>query len=262
MLEDPNTIICGLKIIMKVLEVEKAYIGIEDDKEDAISIMQSAIVKESQIEIVPLKAKYPQGAEKQLIKVILDREVPSGGLPLDVGVVVHNVGTAVAIANAVISGVPLIDRIVCVTGGGVARPSNLKIRIGTLFSDVINDCGGFRGEISKIVMGGPMMGLAQYTTEVPVIKATSGILVLSTDEVKITPSKVCIRCGMCLDACPMYLMPSVLGNLIENNCITEAKENDVLDCVECGSCTYVCPSKRPLVHYIKFAKLQLSKEKK
>lgn len=262
MLEDVNSIIMGLKIIMKVLGAEKAYIGIEDDKEDAISNMQSAAVKESNVEVVALKAKYPQGAEKQLIKVILNKEVPSGGLPMDVGVVVHNVGTAVAVANAVVNGQPLIDRIVCVTGGGIARPQNLRVRIGTLFSDVINECGGFRGEVAKIVSGGPMMGLAQYTTEVPVIKGTSGILVLSADEVKIEPSNVCIRCGMCLDACPMYLIPSALGNLIENNRIAEAKENGVLDCVECGSCTYVCPSKRPLVHYIKYAKLQISKEKK
>lgn len=262
MLEDANSIIMGLKIIMKVLGAAKAYIGIEDDKRDAISNMQSAAVKESNVEVVALKAKYPQGAEKQLIKVILNREVPSGGLPMDVGALVHNVGTAVAIANAVINGQPLIDRVVCVTGGGIARPQNLKVRVGTLFSDVINECGGFRGEIAKIVSGGPMMGLAQYTTEVPVIKSTSGILVLSTDEVKIEPPNVCIRCGMCLEACPMYLLPSALGNLIENNRITEAKENGVLDCVECGSCTYVCPSKRSLVHYIKYAKLQISKEKK
>ncbi|MDI6786063.1 MAG: electron transport complex subunit RsxC [bacterium] len=262
MLEDVNSVIMGLKIIMKVLGAKKAYIGIEDDKEDALSIMHSAVVRESNMEVVALKAKYPQGAEKQLIKVILNREVPSGGLPMDVGVIVHNVGTAVAIANAIVNGQPLIDRVVCVSGEGIARSANLKVRIGTLFSDVINECGGFRGDVAKIINGGPMMGLAQYTTEVPVIKGTSGILILSTDEVKVESANVCIRCGMCLEACPMYLVPSKLGSLIENNCIKEAKEEGVLDCVECGSCAYTCPSKRPLIHYIKYAKLQISKEKK
>ncbi|HWR40470.1 MAG TPA: electron transport complex subunit RsxC [Patescibacteria group bacterium] len=256
MLEQPERIVAGMKISMKVLNVKKGYVGIEENKPDAIEVMRKACAG-TEIEVVPLQTKYPQGAEKTLIKVILDREVPSGGLPMDVGVVVQNVGTMVALSDAVEKGIPLIERVATVTGGAVAEPKNLLLRVGATFSQAMALCGGFKEQPVKVIMGGPMMGMAQKTLDVPVIKGTSGILALCDADVNVGPERACIRCGRCVDACPMGLIPSMLSILGERNLFETAKnEYSLLDCVECGSCVYVCPAKRNIVHYVKLSKAQ------
>ncbi|SDE73613.1 electron transport complex subunit RsxC [Sporomusa acidovorans] len=256
MLEQTGRIVTGMKIAMKILGVSKGFVGIEENKPDAIEVMRKACT-DAGIEVVPLKTKYPQGAEKTLIKVILDREVPSGGLPMDVGVVVQNVGTLVAIADAVEKGIPLIERVATVTGGAIAEPKNILLRIGSTFAQAVAMCGGFKEQPVKVIMGGPMMGMAQRTLDVPVIKGTSGILTLSEADVNVGPERPCIRCGRCVEACPMGLIPSMLSILGERGAYSAAKEEyNLLDCVECGSCVYACPAKRNIVHYIKLSKAQ------
>ncbi len=257
MLEQSERIVTGMQIAMKVLGVSKGYIGIEENKPDAIAALTTACNEVDGLEVVALQTKYPQGAEKTLISVICGTDVPSGGLPMDVGVVVQNVGTVVAIADAVEKGIPLIERVTTVTGGSVAEPQNMLFRIGTTFAQAVELCGGFVQKPVKVIMGGPMMGMAQRTLDVPIIKGTSGILVLSEADVNIGPERPCIRCGRCVDACPMGLVPSMLSILGERGVYSVAKEEyDLLDCVECGSCVYVCPAKRNIVHYVKLSKAQ------
>ncbi|AQS08474.1 electron transport complex subunit RnfC [Clostridium saccharobutylicum] len=256
MLEYADHIVTGVKIIMKVLGVTKVFIGIEDNKMDAVKVMKDAF-KDTSVEVVPLPTKYPQGAEKMLIKVLTGREVPSGGLPMDVGVVVQNVGTTVAISDAVVNGIPLIQRITTVSGDAIKEPKNLLLRIGTSFKYAINYCGGFSKDPEKIIMGGPMMGFAQSTLDVPVIKGVSGILALSSDVVNSGEESPCIRCGRCVKACPMGLIPSMLSILGQRHKYKEAKENyNLFNCIECGSCVYSCPAKRNIVQYIKYSKAQ------
>lgn len=256
LLEFTERVIAGVLITMKVLGVSKGFIGIEENKPDAIAALSEA-TKGTAIEVLPLKTKYPQGAEKTLIKVICEREVPSGGLPMDVGVVVQNVGTVVAIADAVGKGLPLVERVVTVTGGAVAEPKNLLLRIGDTFAHAVELCGGFNEAPAKLIMGGPMMGMAQGRLDVPIIKGTSGILALAAADVNAGREKPCIRCGRCVDACPMGLVPSMLSILGQRGLYQVAKEEyDLLDCVECGSCVYACPAKRNIVHYVKYLKAQ------
>jgi len=256
MLEAADRVAAGMQIAMKALAVDKGFVGIEENKPDAIAALQKAVAG-SGIEVVPLKTKYPQGAEKTLIKVVIGREVPSGGLPMDVGVVVQNVGTVVAIADAVERGLPLIERVTTVTGGAISEPKNLRLRIGTTFAAAIELCGGFKEQPVKLIMGGPMMGMAQCRADVPIIKGTSGILALSASDVNAGEEKPCIRCGRCVEACPMGLVPSMLSILGQRGLFQVAKEEyDLLDCVECGSCVYVCPAKRNIVHYVKHLKAQ------
>lgn len=257
MLEQSEGIVTGMQIAMKVLGVSKGYIGIEENKPDAIAALQKACSGINGLEVIALQTKYPQGAEKTLISVICGTDVPSGGLPMDVGVVVQNVGTVVAIADAVTKGIPLIERVTTVTGGAVSEPKNIRFRIGTTFAAAVALCGGFNEKPAKVIMGGPMMGMAQRTLDVPIIKGTSGILALSAADVNYGPERPCIRCGRCVDACPMGLVPSMLSILSERGAHAVAKaEYDLLDCVECGSCVYVCPAKRNMVHYIKLSKAQ------
>ncbi len=257
MLERPKDVVEGLKVLMKILGVKKGFIGIENNKPDAVEIMKQAAAGETDIKVCALEVKYPQGAEKMLIKALAEREVPPRGLPMDVGVVVQNVGTAIATYEAARFGKPLIERTVTVTGEGIKEPKNLLVRIGTMVRDLIDECGGFSVEVAKVVSGGPMMGFALSSLDVPVIKGTSGILVLPEEGiVHAEDFGPCIRCGRCIEACPMGLIPSMLSILSEKGFYEESKEYNLFDCFECGSCTYVCPSKRPVVQLVRLAKSQ------
>ena len=261
MLEYAKQVVTGLKILMKVSGVKKGIIAIEQNKSDALKKIKDEVNEEPNvnIDVISLKVKYPQGAEKQLIKALLKREVPSGGLPMDVGVIVSNVGTSFAVYESVVERKPLVERIVTVTGKGVSNPQNFRVRIGTPFSSLIEACEGVKEETGKIIMGGPMMGLAQYTTDVPVIKGTSGILVQTKNEVCDKPEECCIRCGNCASVCPMKILPNAITNSIKNDQFEHAKEYGLLDCMECGACTYVCPAHIPIVQYIKYGKTRLRK---
>lgn len=263
MMEKTREILEGLKILMRCTSARKGIIGIEKNKPDAIARMIEIVRGNPEIEVMGLNIKYPQGAEKQLIKSLVNREVPCGKLPLDVGVVVNNVGTAFAVYNAVRFGRPLIERVVTVSGSGVKEPGNLLARIGTPFEFLIRHCGGFVGEPEKIVMGGPMMGIAQHTTKVPVIKGTSGILIFEKGSFRVASDYLaCIRCGRCVDHCPMRISPHMYGLFFERNRPKEAGEWDLMDCMECGICSYVCPSDRPLVQFIKYLKSEEIKRRK
>jgi Na+-translocating ferredoxin:NAD+ oxidoreductase subunit C len=260
MLESADRLKVGVAITAKILGVEKVVIGIEDNKMDAVKKL-TKVFKGTAVQIVAVPTRYPQGAEKMLIKTLVDREVEPGRLPMDVGIVVQNISTTVAICDAVTKNIPLIERVVTVSGGAVREPKNLLLRIGTSFSDAINMCGGFRTAPSKVIMGGPMMGISQYTIEVPVVKGTSGILVLSKKDVRAGRESACIRCGRCIKNCPMGLNPGMLSTLGEREFVDEAKEIYYLfDCIECGSCSFNCPARRNIVHYIKYSK-RLSAEK-
>jgi len=261
MLEKSKEIIEGLRILMRILNVKKGYVGIENNKPDAVEAMQKAVAGASDIEVWPVKVKYPQGAEKMLIKAIANRTVPAGGLPMDCGVVVQNVGTAAAIYDAVRYGRPLIERYVTVTGRGVKEPKNFLARIGTTFSQLIAEAGGLTEDAAKVIAGGPMMGMSQYNLDVPVIKGTSGILILPQAEVSTKSYGPCIRCARCIDACPMMLQPSLIGLFVEKGHYEDAKDYNVMDCFECGSCTFVCPANRPMVQWVKRAKRELAKKK-
>ncbi|HHL40330.1 MAG TPA: electron transport complex subunit RsxC [Deltaproteobacteria bacterium] len=264
MVEEPRKVLMGLKIIMKTVGAARASIGIEDNKPDAIE----ALGKEARglvpgLEIVPLETKYPQGAEKMLIKAVLGRTVPLGKLPLDVGVVVNNVGTAVAIYEAVRYGKPLIERVVTVSGNGVKEPRNLLVRIGTSFDEVIGRCGGLAGEGEiEILNGGPMMGIAQTSLDVPVIKGTSGITLLRAGTIKPAEYGPCIRCASCVEACPMGLMPYRIGDLGRLYMVDAFEGWSGEGCIECGCCSFVCPSKRPLVQWIRLGKLKLRESRR
>lgn len=262
MLEFPEDILLGVKILQKILGVKKTYLAIEKNKPDAIKKMREVTRDDSTIDVVALKVKYPQGAEKQLIKAITDREVPTGGLPMDVGCLVQNVGTTRAIYEALAKGKPLYERVTTVTGPGINEPKNLIVRIGTRFKDVIEYCGGYKEDVSKLIMGGPMMGLAQYTDEVPVIKGTSGILLLTEKYVRVADPMPCIGCNRCVDTCPMHLVPTTLAEFADFKRYEEAEKWGIMDCIECGTCTFVCPAKRPLLQSIRFGKYEISLRKR
>lgn len=251
MLEEPERVLQGTRIAMRILGLEKAYLAIEANKPDALRVMEQKAPPE--IKVVSLKVKYPQGAEKQLIKALVNREVPSGGLPMDVGTVVQNAGTCAAIWDACSFGIPLIERITSVTGRGIAQPMNIRVRVGTLLKEVIDFCGG-AGDAAKIIFGGPMMGIAQFTSDIPIMKGTSGVLVLTEKDTDISQYSACISCGRCVESCPMGLIPSTLSKLGEKGQWQRAMGNDLMDCIECGCCTYVCPARRPIVHFVKHLK--------
>ncbi|MEZ2413397.1 electron transport complex subunit RsxC [Muriicola sp. E247] len=254
MLEKGREILVGIRILMYALQIDRAIIGIENNKKDAIDLFRNLTSGASGIQIAALQVKYPQGGEKQLIRALLKREVPKNGLPMDVGVVVHNVGTVFAIYQAIQHNRPLMERVVTVTGKKLNDPSNFWVKIGTPVKDLLDAVGGVPEDTRKIVSGGPMMGKALKNTDVPVTKGTSGILVISEDEASRGEPKNCIRCGECVDVCPMGLEPHLLMNLSEKGMYEKALEEDILTCIECGSCSYVCPSHRPLLDYIRFGK--------
>ncbi len=254
MLEKTDEILVGTKLLMKALNVEKAVIGIENNKPDAIRVLTEKAKTFSGITVVALKVKYPQGGEKQLIEAVTGKEVPSGGLPIAVGVVVSNVGTAFAVYEAIQKNKPLIERVVTITGKAVKKPSNFLVRIGTPVSALIDAAGGMPESTGKIISGGPMMGRAVATAEVPVTKGTSGILLMKEEESKRKEQIACIRCSRCVAACPMGLEPYLLMTLSEKHIFDRAEENRIMDCIECGSCSYTCPSNRQLLDYIRFGK--------
>lgn len=261
MIENPEKIVNGIKIIKKILGVNRAIVGIEENKPEAIASMRKA-VEGTGIEIAPLKTKYPQGGEKQLIKSVLDRQVPSGKLPSAVGVVVQNTGTAAAIYDGIVNGIPLIEKVVTVSGKGIINPKNIKIAIGTPFSYLLDYCGVNREVVDKLVMGGPMMGMAQFSEEAPVIKGTSGLLALTKEETNPYKTRACIGCGKCVEACPMGLEPLMFARLAAFEQWEQLKEYSLMDCIECGSCAYICPANRPLTEAIKIGKSKLRAMKK
>ena len=257
MLEKPDEILVGTQLLMKAMNVEKAAIGIENNKPDAIQLLTDKAKSYTGIEIVALKVKYPQGGEKQLIKAVTGREVPSGGLPIAVGAVVSNVGTAFAVYEAIVKNKPLFERVVTVTGKGVKKPSNFKVRIGTPTSELIEAAGGLPENTGKIISGGPMMGKALASVDVPVTKGTSGILLIE-EKTATRPEYIdCIRCSRCVSVCPMGLEPYLLMTLSEKQIFDRAEQEKVMDCIECGSCSYTCPSNRPLLDYIRFGKAKV-----
>ena len=252
--EHVQEILDGLKIVMYIVGCPVGIIAVEDNKPLAINSIKNIIRNEPALKLRVLKTKYPQGAEKQLIKTVLNRTVPSGKLPFDIGVIVHNVGTCQAIYNAVINGLPLISRSITVTGDNISKPGNYNVRLGTLLGEILDECGYAPVGGHRIILGGPMMGIAQATLDVPIIKGTSSVLVLQDKESGFTFFP-CIRCGRCIDACPMKLMPNMLSIYAENELWDKTNIYSPKDCVECGCCAYVCVANRPLVQHIKLAKL-------
>ncbi|SEM11917.1 electron transport complex protein RnfC [Syntrophus gentianae] len=258
MLEKPEEVIEGTKILLRVLGISEGHIGVEANKKDAIEVLRKALEKQNleglKITVDALQVKYPQGSEKQLIESVTGRKVPGGGLPFDVGVIVQNIGTTKAIYDAVVLNKPLYEKVVTISGRGIARPANLQVRVGTRISDIVRYLGGTKPDLAKIVMGGPMMGFAVSTLDIPVTKTVSGVLFLTRDEIDDSPYGPCIRCGWCLEACPMGLSPNEIGLYVEAGRSADTAQFGVFDCFECGSCSFVCPSKRPLVQFIRLAK--------
>jgi len=263
MLEHPEKIIEGAKILLTILGIKECRIGIEANKPDAVEAMKSACASASlngfRVSVSALKVKYPQGSEKQLIQSLTGRRVPGFGLPFDVGVIVQNVGTAKAIYDAVALQRPLYEKIVTVSGRGIARPANLLVRVGTRISDIVSFLGGTTPGLAKVVLGGPMMGFAVSSLDIPVTKTTSGILFLSEEEIDARPYSQCIRCGWCLEACPMGLLPNEIGIYVEAGRPGDTSQFGVFECFECGCCAFVCPAKRPLVQFIRLAKMKAKK---
>jgi electron transport complex protein RnfC len=255
MLERTQDVVRGAEIIQATVGAKRVYIGIESNKPDAVAAMSAAALPD--MEVISLPVKYPQGAEKLLIDAVLGKEVPMGGLPLDIEIVVHNVGTAVAIVDLFERGIPVIERVLTVTGPAVVHPRNLLVPLGTPVSAVIERCGGLRDDVHHVVLGGPMMGMALKSLDVPTIKGASGILCL--DRASAVPSRewACIRCGRCVEACPMFLNPTRLVQLVRGELMEELEPHHLMNCFECASCSYVCPSRLPLVQLLRMGKIML-----
>lgn len=254
MLENSQKIVVGALMIAKAVSAQKVIIAIENNKPDAISAMQQVCADYPQTEVGILKTKYPQGSEKQLIQAVTKKQVPSGGLPAAVGIVVNNIDTCIAVANAVVRNMPLIERVVTISGDAVAKPANMLVRIGVKFSELFDSVGGFVEEPKKIVMGGPMMGIAQTDINAPVIKGTSGILAFKEPETYGKEEGACIKCSKCVQVCPMRLMPNYLSVFSMAKDVEKLKEYHIMDCMECGSCAFICPQRRFMVQHIKAGK--------
>lgn len=254
MLEHGEELMTGIQLIKRALGVERAVIGIENNKPDAIAHLKQLAAGIPGVEVCPLKVKYPQGGEKQLIKAVTGKSVPSGGLPIAVGAVVQNVGTVYAVYEAVMKHKPLVERVVTVTGKSVKKPGNYLCRIGTPIARLIEAAGGMPEDTGKVISGGPMMGKAVTSTDIAVTKGTSGVLLMPESESQRLPYRNCIRCGKCVDVCPMGLEPYHLMLLAGENMLEALEEEHVMDCIECGSCMYTCPAHRPLLDLIRLGK--------
>lgn len=255
MLEKADEILVGVSLIMKAVNVNRAYIGIENNKPDAIALLTEKSKAYPQIEVVPLKVQYPQGGEKQLIDAIIGRQVPAPpAIPISVGAVVQNVGTAFAIYEAVMKNKPLIERVITVTGKSLKQPSNLRARLGIPFAQLVDECGGLPADTGKIIGGGPMMGKALLSLDIPMTKGSSGLLIMNTKEARRAEPQPCIRCAKCVSACPMGLEPYLLSNLSAQSMWEEAECECIVSCIECGSCAFTCPSSRPLLDNIRVGK--------
>lgn len=264
MLETSNEVIDGLKLIMSVFGLSEGYIGIETNKPDAIAHMRECAARETEVKIhvIPVKTKYPQGSEKQLIDAITGRRVPPGKLPMDVGAVVDNIDTCAAIARAVRLGTPLMRRIVTVSGDCIENPLNFRVRIGTSFEYIIEKSGGFREDPAKIIMGGPMMGIAVPDLSVPIIKGSSGILAFSRKMLVGSKEQSCLRCGKCVSGCPMHLLPNKLKEAADKEDIKGLDALHISDCIQCGSCTFVCPANQNPLQSIRTGKIKLNNLKR
>lgn len=262
MLEKADEIVVGIRLLCKVIGVSKAMIGIENNKPDAISKMEEAVKKSSDvtIKVVPLKLQYPQGGEKQLLDAVLSRQVPSGALPIEVGAVVQNIGTAFAVYQAVQKNKPLFERVVTVTGKSLTTPKNLLVRVGSPISYLIDYCGGIPEQTTKIINGGPMMGRAVSNTEAPITKGSSGILLMNAEDGCRKTQNPCIRCAKCVGVCPMGLEPYIISQLSKLNKFDQALEHAPFDCIECGSCSFICPASIPLLDNIRVAKSEAMKQ--
>ena len=254
MLESPEQIIIGCHILMKAIHVKQAYIGVENNKRDAIALLKKQAEKYPGIEIVPLRTRYPQGGEKQLIDAVISRQVAAGALPISTGAVVQNVGTAFAVYQAVQKNKPLFERVITVTGKSLSHPSNFLARIGTPMKQLIDACGGLPEDTGKIIGGGPMMGKALINTDVPTAKGSSGILIMNDKEAKRGEVQPCIRCAKCVAACPMGLEPYLLATVSAHGDFERVEKEDIMSCIECGSCQFTCPSNRPMLDYIRLGK--------
>lgn len=255
MLEYAEALIDGTVILQRFIQAERVIIGIEANKANAVHALRlAAAARNVVVEVIPLQVKYPQGAEKMLITAILGEEVPSGKLPLDAGALVTNVGTITALSWYFRKGMPLIERVVTVTGTAVGRPANVLVPIGTPMREVVEYCGGLTSDTVRILLGGPMMGVPQKTLDVPVMKGTSGIVLLTDHEVQDADTLSCIRCGRCVEACPLYLNPARMGAMARKGLWEEMEALNVMDCFECASCSYVCPSNIPLVQSFRVGK--------
>ena len=257
MLEHAEEIMVGVFILMKAIRVNKAFVGIENNKPDAIRLMKKVAAAYAGIEIVPLQMKYPQGGEKQLIEAIMGRQVPAGALPVSVGAVVQNVSTVFAVYQAVQKNKPLFERVVTVTGDGLSNPSNLCVRMGTPVRQLVETCGGLPEDTCKVICGGPMMGKALVNLDVPVSKGTSGILLMGGQEARRSAVQPCIRCAKCVAVCPMGLEPYLLATVSAHGDFERAENENILSCIECGSCQFTCPSHRPILDYVRLGKAKV-----